>query len=191
MRPLLVAVVSACTALSAACSQSLSPTSPSAVRVSDTGVMSTAADGPSVVQPTSSVKFVPFKGDLNGLGIVTLISPSPFFGVHLEIVGNATHLGRFTAEIPHRVDTRTGAAIGTFAFTAANGDTVTGTFTGASAPTALPVFSIEETASITGGTGRFADATGSFVVNRLVNLTTGLTTGSFEGTISSPRNGLH
>ena len=90
------------------------------------------------------------------------------------------------------MDTRTGTAIGTFAFTAANGDTVTGTFTGASAPTALPdVFSIEETASITGGTGRFADATGSFVVNRLVNLPTGLTTGSFEGTISSPRNGLH
>ncbi len=41
-----------------------------------------------------------------------------------------------------------------------------------------------EIGTITGGTGRFAGASGSFVVERLID-TVGLTTiGSFEGTIS-------
>ena len=189
MRAPFVVIATAFTMLSAGCSQSLSPTSPSSV--SAPTVMSMTVNEPSVVSAVSTAKTVPFKGNLEGLGVITFDPPpSPFFAVHLEASGNATHLGRFTVDIPHRVDTRTGTAIGTFAFTAANGDRVTGNFTGVSTPTAiLDVFSIEETATITGGTGRFADATGSFIVNRLVNLTTGLTTGSFEGTISSPGNG--
>ena len=48
-----------------------------------------------------------------------------------------------------------------------------------------------ETATITGGTGRFAGATGSFTVERLLNLDTFLTTVSFEGTISSPGASKH
>jgi hypothetical protein len=43
-----------------------------------------------------------------------------------------------------------------------------------------------ETATITGGTGRFASASGNFTAERVVDLATGLTTGFFEGTISSP-----
>ena len=41
----------------------------------------------------------------------------------------------------------------------------------------------------TGGTGRFAGATGEFTVERLVDTATGETEGSFEGTISSPGAG--
>ena len=107
-----------------------------------------------------------------------------------EGTGNATLLGRFTLEVPHRVNSTTGTAVGTFAFTAANGDMLTGDFTGVSTPTATPVvFDVVETASITGGTGRFAGATGSFTVERSVDLGTLLTTGSFEGMISSPGAG--
>jgi hypothetical protein len=43
-----------------------------------------------------------------------------------------------------------------------------------------------ETATITGGTGRFASASGTFTAERVVDLATTLTTGSFEGSISSP-----
>ena len=43
---------------------------------------------------------------------------------------------------------------------------------------------IVETATITGGTGRFAGATGSFVVERLYDIVGGTTIGSFDGTIS-------
>ena len=58
-------------------------------------------------------------------------------------------------------------------------------FTGQATPTAIPgVLYIEETATITGGTGRFAGATGSFISERLYDTVAGTTIGSFEGTIS-------
>jgi hypothetical protein len=70
---------------------------------------------------------------------------------------------------------------------AANGDTLTASFRGKATPTAKPgVLAIVETATITGGTGRFAGATGSFTVVRLFNTVIGTTAGSFTGTISSP-----
>ena len=43
-----------------------------------------------------------------------------------------------------------------------------------------------QTATITGGTGRFEGATGSFTAERLYDTVAGTTTGSFQGTISSP-----
>jgi hypothetical protein len=46
------------------------------------------------------------------------------------------------------------------------------------------VLYIEETATITGGTGRFAGATGSFTAERLYDMVAGTTIGSFEGTIA-------
>src|SRR5207249_8606528 len=96
-----------------------------------------------------------------------------------------THLGQFTLAIPHIVNAAHGTAIGSYEFTAANGDTLFADFTGEATPTATPgVLYIEETATITGGTGRFAGATGSFTVERLFDTVTGTTIGSFEGTIS-------
>ena len=75
---------------------------------------------------------------------------------------------------------------------AANGDTLTATFAGAAMPTADPtVLAIEEHATITGGTGRFAGATGSFTTERLYDTVAGTTIGYFEGTISSPGAGKH
>jgi hypothetical protein len=103
------------------------------------------------------------------------------------LTGNATHLGRFTLRGPHRVNLATipVTAIGTFEFTAADGDTLRASFTGLGTPTATPgVFSIVETATVTGGTGRFANATGSFIVERVVDLIGLTTSGSFEGTIA-------
>ncbi|MGI8980632.1 MAG: hypothetical protein ACR2FY_15495, partial [Pirellulaceae bacterium] len=78
---------------------------------------------------------------------------------------------------------------GTFLFTAANGDTVFGTISGQATFTPPNVLSIVGTATITGGTGRFVGATGSFTVERLKNTVTGETIGVFEGTISSPGAG--
>ena len=79
----------------------------------------------------------------------------------------------------------TKTAVGTYEFTAANGDTLTANFTGKSSPTATPgVILIVETATISGGTGRFAGATGSFVCERLLDAATLASIGSFEGTIT-------
>jgi hypothetical protein len=108
----------------------------------------------------------------------------------VEATGNATHIGQFTLDIPHVVNHANGTAIGSYEFTAANGDTVFGDFTGQATPTSTPgVLYIVETVTITGGTGRFAGASGSFICERLFDRIAGTTIGSFEGTISSPGEG--
>jgi hypothetical protein len=139
--------------------------------------------------PAAAANQVPFKGSLEGVVTITPVD-SQFAFVRIQGTGNATHLGLFTVDIPHLVDRQARTGIGTYTFTAANGDTLTADFTGQATPTASPtILSIVEIAVITGGTGRFADATGSFIVTRSFNLAAGLTTGSFTGTISSPGAG--
>jgi hypothetical protein len=120
-------------------------------------------------------------------GDVTRTPDPPFVLVDVEATGNAIHLGGFTLDIPHIVDPATRTAVGSYQFTAANGDTVYAEFTGVATPTEiLGVLYIEETATITGGTGRFAGATGSFTAERWYDTAAGTTVGNFEGTISSP-----
>src|SRR5262249_21321618 len=107
--------------------------------------------------------------------------------VDIDAGGNATHLGLFTVEIPHLVDLTTRTATGYYVFTAANGDTLIAEFTGQAGPSDIPgVPRIVEVATITGGTGRFAGATGGFTVVRLYDPVAGTTVGSFEGAISAP-----
>ena len=137
--------------------------------------------------PVPAGEQVPFKGRFEGDVTVTPLAP-PFLSVLVDATGNATQLGRFTLDIPHVVNRADLSAIGTYEFTAANGDTVIAEFTGIATPTDVPgVLYIEETATIIGGTGRFAGATGSFVSERLYDRVAGTTIGSFEGTISTPR----
>jgi hypothetical protein len=52
-----------------------------------------------------------------------------------------------------------------------------------------PIVSIVEQATITGGTGRFAGASGTFTIERLFDPAAGTTSGSFGGTISAPGAG--
>ena len=128
---------------------------------------------------------VPFIGRLEGIETITPIDPQ-FLSVLMKGTGDATQLGRFTLVHMETVNLLTLTGIGSFGFTAANGDILTADFT-AQASTATPgVLSIVETAFISGGTGRFAGATGSFIITRSFDLATNLTAGSFEGTISSP-----
>ena len=171
-------------ALFVGCSQPITPTSPTSLSSASLSIASSEAKvtGAGVL---SNNQEVPFKGRLEGTATITPGTP-PFLSVLIEGTGNATHLGRFTVEIPHVVNAMNRTSAGTYEFTAANGDTLTAGFTGQSTLTAPGVLSIVETATITGGTGRFADATGSFTVERSFNQVTGVTTGSFEGTISSP-----
>jgi len=135
--------------------------------------------------PAAAQVQVPFKGSLAGVDITTAVK-LPFVSVQVTATGNATQLGQFTFTELDTVDTRTRIGTGTFLFTAANGDTVFGTVAGQAKLTAPNVLTIVENAMITGGTGRFAGATGSFSMTRLKNTVTGATTASFRGTISAP-----
>jgi hypothetical protein len=142
-----------------------------------------------LASPAPAGEQVPFRGRLEGVVTVTPVDP-PIVSVLVNGRGNATQLGEFTVAIPHLVDRSTRTATGSYRFTAANGDTLTADFSGQATPTATPgVLHIVETATITGGTGRFAGATGGFTVERLFDSVAGTTTGSFDGTISSPGAG--
>ncbi len=145
-----------------------------------------------IVGPLAAGEQVPFKGNLEGTVTVTPVpgSPPTVVDVLVEGTGNATQLGQFAVAIPHRVDRVARTAVGSYHFTAANGDTLSADFTGQSMPTAtLGVIAIVETATITGGTGRFAGATGSLTCERLYDTLLGTTTGSFKGSVSSPGAG--
>jgi hypothetical protein len=129
----------------------------------------------------------PFKGSFTlGEGTGEFVPPSTVV-VQVPGTGNATHLGRFTATFDIQIDVShetTQTSTGTLHLVAADGDRVFSTLVG-TATVAGDIASIVETCTITGGTGRFADATGSFVVERSTNLATGAAPpGSFDGTIS-------
>ena len=141
-----------------------------------------------LVGPVAADDTVPFNGRLAGTVTETPLDP-PMLSVLIEATGNATQLGSFRLEVPHLVNLATRVGEGSFNFTAANGDTLTAQFSGLATPTAPGVVTIHETAVITGGTGRFAGATGSFIADRTFFPATGYTVGSFAGTISTPGKG--
>jgi hypothetical protein len=97
--------------------------------------------------------------------------------------GEATHLGRFTLTSDFTVDTTTGIGSGTAIWTAASGDQIFTTSAG-QAVIAFPVATITETHTITGGTGRFAGASGSIVLARTLNIPTLISSASITGSIS-------
>ena len=103
--------------------------------------------------------------------------------VHLVGTGTASHLGRYTVVYDQTtVYLATGTSVGRMTFTAADGDVLTATFQGRAQPQGA-LAHIEESATITGGTGRFAGATGTLVVVRLLDQVTGISSGTLDGTI--------
>jgi len=102
------------------------------------------------------------------------------------VEGTATHLGRFSGRLTAEVTGNT--ATGTFTFTAANGDQLSGTFVGEGVFMPPNTVTRTERATIENGTGRFAGATGTFTMVTVdtINLATGKATGhgSFEGRIN-------
>lgn len=142
----------------------------------------------SLTSPAAAAEQVPFRGSLDAVVTITPINP-PVVSIRIEGSGIATHLGRYTIEFNAVVNQATRTQIGPapIVITAANGDTITAEGSGGQGAVVAPgVLSIVDPATITGGTGRFADATGSFVIRRTFFVAAGVTTGSFEGTVSSP-----
>ena len=133
--------------------------------------------------PAMASEQVPFNG--LWLSHETYDVQFPVMFVHGTATGYATQIGRYTATYEEQVDLLTGSSVGAITLVAANGDVIFATQTGQGDPTPDPdIFSIVEVSTITGGTGRFVDATGTFTIARLVNLTTGVSSGSFSGMIS-------
>ena len=141
---------------------------------------------------------VPFKGKMEGRHVSrTPIQPPLIFDV-FELEGQATHLGQFKLVIESAVNFTVFPVTGngTFTFTAANGDKLVAAQSGSSRLLAPGVVLITEVATVdpVRSTGRFAGASGSFTVARQADAATGVTgvtSGSFEGTIALRDHSQH
>jgi hypothetical protein len=123
----------------------------------------------------------PFRGTVNAVETGQVVFPSLF--LDREGTGTATYLGRYTEHVVMQINVPTLSSIGAATFTAANGDTLTASVVGQATRTGPTVLSIVEVYTITGGTGRFADATGGFTLESTLEQATGVSTGTFSGAI--------
>jgi hypothetical protein len=106
----------------------------------------------------------PFKGSYTTSS--EILQPAPFLRTRITGTGHVSHLGystfvalstlEFTSQPPFQL-------YGTATFTAANGDAFYTSFTGTSTPTGQGTLDIVMNHIIAGGTGRFENASGSFV----------------------------
>ncbi len=141
--------------------------------------------------PLAALKQVPFKGSFSGTSTVGPGRCTTLTNV-ISATGQITHLGRFTTAQSHCIDP-TGAdplafTQGIFTLTAANGDTVFGTYSGRLVPTARPgLFQVDGVFTIDGGTGRFANASGGGDASGETNLAdpAGPVTVILDGSIST------
>jgi hypothetical protein len=142
---------------------------------------------PFTVSAAAGERSLPLKGTIDT--VETHVVHFPTFDLTLHGVGHATLLGQFTMTSTGTVyiPTRTGVGLGATEFTAANGDQIFATGTGQGTPIAgTNLLAIVETRTITGGTGRFAGATGSIRLERVLDPVLSTSTGTFEGTVILP-----
>jgi hypothetical protein len=126
----------------------------------------------------------PFKGRY--MTSFTLLQPPPKLVQQVMGTGTASHLGRSTFEAishvavsPHPPFVVSGTRI----ITAANGDQLFTTFTGTSTPVINGLNGADLQEMITGGTGRFVNATGNFTTTARNNFITSTFTADFDGYI--------
>ena len=135
--------------------------------------------------PAAAQNQVPFKGAMQGHD-TDIGSTNTTVTVLTVGTGIGTLVGQFSFTQTVTVDFTTGHDTGSAQWFAANGDSISTTITGSGEVIEPGLFRIEEVHTITGGTGRFAGAQGSFTVKRLASGVTILTSGSYEGTITPP-----
>lgn len=149
----------------------------------------------SVVAPASAagVHQVPLKGTMSfsadpSAGTISCTSPVPITHPRvIDMQAIVSHLGKTSAvatsnECSFSLATGLMVGNGQFSFTAANGDQFYGTVS-----TVMNVVTAEVTftSEITGGTGRFAGASGSVTGGGMADLVTGTGWFSFSGSMSN------
>ena len=163
-------VLGVCLFAAACSSQGLnSPTSPTST-------------GPDLAETAAQASTaLPFRGSFTTLTDV----PPP--SAHATFEGTASHLGRFTGTGAAEVNPDN-TSTGTFTFTAADGDQLSGTFVGQGVFVPPNTARITEVATIVNGTGRFAGATGTFTMVRSETIDFATGTGSGGGTFEGQIN---
>jgi hypothetical protein len=132
----------------------------------------------------------PFRGWIDGTYIASPTQNPAIFSSVAHAEGRATHVGAFTKVTSDIVNVVTGWVEGSFVITTADGELLSGIYSGFVTPGATPgAFSWLLDAGFTGGTGRFSNATGQFVFIAegqyvlIDGIIYGEYTETFEGTI--------
>ena len=108
----------------------------------------------------------PVKGTTSGTVTGTLTSP---IGITIDLTGVASHVGKYSVHL-EGVGVISGGEVvgdGTFTLVAANGDQLTGPFESSGPLELTAVHPSTAVLTITGGTGRFADASGTITSQNL------------------------
>lgn len=142
---------------------------------------------------SANASAVPFQATL-----AEAIAPNPLCAPNTRCtaitgIGQATHLGKST-EIANVASYITITLPGgcnpesrTTTLTAANGDTLTLAATGTNCPTSVPTMKTAfDNYTVTGGTGRFAGASGSGTISATIDLATRTAVVTVSGTLSAP-----
>ena len=130
---------------------------------------------------------------MSGEFTITLATTTPRCGGDLTLgfvgIGLATHLGRMTGTASNcteytlftqAVPVYDGVAI----FTAADGSTITTHYNGTQGAPVGGVAQVESTHTVVDGTGRFADAAGTWTLTGIIDFAAGSSTGDLAGWLS-------
>jgi hypothetical protein len=144
-----------------------------------------------LAMPAAAQKQVPFKGTLQGQDTDKGFTSPGMFLVDTTGTGTGILLGQFTFTLETTINVANSTDTGSAHFKAANGDTLDATYTSVMPAEVTPapdgvVINIKELYTITGGTGRFAGAQGSFLLERVADPQKFITFGSFNGSITPP-----
>lgn len=152
-----------------------SPTSPSAALLEPAQTQARVGNG------------LPFKGSFTRSTRAEPCPPPAAFTITGTAKGQATHLGAFTGRSVDNVTATTG--IGTWDFTAANGDQLFSETEGVETAFEPPNISrVTLHARIVGGTGRFAGASGQFTIRFVEAINFAACSGESQGTFEGQLN---
>jgi hypothetical protein len=143
------------------------------------------------IPAAAAQKLVAFNGTIQGQDTDKGFTSPGMFLVETNGTVNGTLLDQFKFTLESTINVAESTGTGLAHFKTGNGDTLDATSITTKPAELTPtpdgfVFSIKEFYTIAGGTGRFAGAQGSFVMERVADPQKFITFGSFYGVITSP-----
>ena len=149
-------------------------------------IISRQLSGPSASDLTAPLTSNNISGHIAG----QIIGPNQLCGGALTEIGTFTGEpgGTFVACVTNQQQNGNGALVFdlTHTYTAENGDTFTTTDHVVAAPINPPIYRINNSATITGGTGTYEGASGFIHDQGTLNLATGVVSVDYHGRISTP-----